>query len=473
MAKPNVLFIFTDDQRFDTLSALGNSEIETPNLDRLVAGGSTFTHAHIMGGTSPAVCMPSRAMMLTGRDLFSIDGQGQRIPPEHTAMPEWFRSNGYATAHVGKWHQDRESHTRCFSTGAKIFGFKKKQGWYEACNGHWHIPVHDFDSNGEYASDGGYNDPPVEPFDAPFETTKRGGRHSVEVFTDAAIDFILEYPGSEEAAEDKPFFLYLAHVAPHDPRQYPARFRERYNADTVSLPPNFAPRHPFDNGELLIRDELLEAHPRRPDTVRQHIADYYALIALIDENIGRILGCLEETGQAKNTIIVFSGDNGLAVGQHGLMGKQNLYDHSVRVPLLFAGPGIPEGKTAHAWCYLLDIFPTLCSLTGLPIPKSVQGKDLLPAMQAPSTVLRDSLHFAYKGVQRGARVGRHKLIEYVVNGKRTTQLFDLDADPHETANLAIQPEHAETVDLLRKELKLWQSELGDTQEMGRQFWSEY
>ena len=125
MKRPNVVFIFTDDQRFDTLSALGNPEIETPNLDRLVARGTTFTHAHIMGGTAGAVCMPSRAMMLTGRTLFSLERQGQRIPEEHTAMPEHFRASGYATAPVGKWHQDRKSPARCFSTGAKIFGFKK------------------------------------------------------------------------------------------------------------------------------------------------------------------------------------------------------------------------------------------------------------------------------------------------------------------------------------------------------------
>lgn len=473
MPKPNILFIFTDDQRFDTISALGNAEIETPNLDRLVAKGTTFTHAHIMGGTAGAVCMPSRAMMLTGRTLFSIERQGQRIPSEHTAMPEWFRLHGYATTHVGKWHQDRASHPRCFSSGAKIFGFKRKQGWYEACNGHWHIPVHDFDSTGTYDGDGGYNDPPVEPFEAPFETVKSEGRHSVQVFSDAAIDFISRFPNSEDAAEGKPFFLYLAHIAPHDPRQYPARLRKRYHADAVSLPSNFTPRHPFDNGDLLIRDELLEAHPRRPDAVRQHIADYYALIALIDEEVGRILDALEESGQAGNTIIVFSGDNGLALGQHGLMGKQNLYDHSVRVPLIFAGPGIPENQRTDACCYLLDIFPTLCDLTDHSIPETVEGRSLMPALRDPSAVVRDTLHFAYKGFQRGVRKGRFKLIEYVVDGKRTTQLFDLESDPCETTDLSCERQHEEVLASLREELKRWSSELGDDQEMGTQFWSGY
>jgi arylsulfatase A-like enzyme len=471
MTRPNILFLFTDDQRFDTIAALGNPEIDTPNLDRLVARGTAFTHACIMGGTSPAVCMPSRAMMLTGRTLFSIEDQGQRIPPEHQALPEWFRAQGYATAHVGKWHQDRASHGRCFSTGAKIFGFRN--GWYEACNGHWHIPVHDFDPDAAYRPLQGYNDPPVEPFSPPFEVCKPKGRHSVEVFSDAAIDFLRQYPDSPEARQDKPFFLYLAHIAPHDPRQYPARFRERYNKDTVSLPANFNTQHPFDNGELTIRDELLEAHPRRPEAVRQHIADYYALIAFIDEYVGRVLDALDESGQADNTIILFAGDNGLALGQHGLMGKQNLYEHSLRVPLIFAGPGIAENRRTDAWCYLTDVFPTLCDLADVPVPGSVEGQSLTPALRDSQASIRDVLLFAYRDVQRAVRQENYKLIEYVVNGGRTTQLFDLARDPLETTNLAGREEHAPTVRRLRQTLRRWQSELGDTQPAGQTFWSGF
>ena len=468
--KPNILFVFTDDQRFDTISALGNREIDTPNLDRLAATGTVFTHAHIMGGTSGAVCMPSRAMMLTGRTLFAIDRQGQAIPPEHTAMPEWFRGNGYVTGHVGKWHQDRASHARCFSKGAKIFGFRRRQGWYEACNGHWHIPVHDFSPDGDYPPDGGYNDPPVQPYQAPFETTKEDGRHSAEVFTNAAIEFIDEHAGSEEGRDGVPFFLYLAHIAPHDPRQYPARLRERYSPDRVALPPNFRTRHPFDNGDLLIRDELLAAHPRRPEEVRQHIADYYAIITHVDEQLGRLLDALEANGQGDNTIVVFAGDNGLAVGQHGLMGKQNLYEHSVRVPLILAGPGIPAGQRTDARCYLLDIFPTLCELTGLDTPGTVQGTSLVPALRNPAAPVRNVLHFAYKGYQRGVRRGDHKLIEYHVKGKRTAQLFDLADDPYEATDLSDDPAQAGLLADLRRELHSWVTELGDTQAMGREFW---
>ena len=469
MQQPNILFIFTDDQRFDTISALGNPEIDTPNLDRLAAAGTTFAHAHIMGGTHGAVCIPSRAMMLTGRTLFSLDGCGRSIPEAHTSLPEHFRAHGYTTCHIGKWHQDRASHGRSFSTGAKICGFGK--GWYETCNGHWHIPVHDFDPTGAYAPEAAYNDPPIEPFQAPFETVKKSGRHSVEVYTDAAVDFLTQYPASEEGKGGNPFFLYLAHNAPHDPRQYPARLRAKCRADTVSLPANFAIQHPFDNGELLVRDELLEAHPRRPEAVRQHIADYYALIAYIDEEIGRVLDALEKSGQAENTIIVFAGDNGLAVGQHGLMGKQNLYDHSVRVPLILSGPGIPAGQQPETLCTLTDLFPTLCDLTELPIPETVEGVSLAPALRDSGAEVRETLHFAYKGLQRGVRHGNFKLIEYAVNNTHTVQLFDLSRDPLEQNNLADDPAYAEVRQRLQRELETWRTDLNDTGEMGQAFWS--
>ena len=461
--RPNILFLFTDDQRFDTLSALGNDEIKTPNIDKLVQTGTTFTHAHIMGGTSGAVCIPSRAMMLTGRTLFSLNGVGSVIPEEHVTLPETMRQAGYTTFHAGKWHQDKVSHARCFSAGAKIFGFKR--GWYETCDGHWHIPIHDFDSKGDYAEDKGYfENAPIEPFEPPFTKYKEHGRHSSEVFSEAAIDFLRNY------RNDNPFFMYVAYVAPHDPRQSPKRFWEMYDHDKISLQ-NFMPEHPFDNGELRIRDELLEKWPRTPEAIRRHIADYYAIISHLDEQIGRILTTIEETGHADNTIIVFAGDNGLAVGQHGLMGKQNLYDHSVRVPLVMSGPGISQGLKSESFCYLLDIFPTLCDLMELPIPNTVEGKSLVPVIQNPTTSIRKTLHFAYKGVQRGVRDERYKLIEYVVDGNRTTQLFDLEEDPYEINNLASNPNYREPLEFLRQELLCWKDEMDDTQEeMGKKFW---
>ncbi|MFH1476331.1 MAG: sulfatase-like hydrolase/transferase [Verrucomicrobiota bacterium] len=473
MKQPNIVFILADDQRFDTISALGNREIETPNMDRLVKTGTSFTHAHIMGSTSAAVCMPSRAMMLTGRTLFSIQGAGETIPASHAALPEWFRNHGYITTHVGKWHQDREAYNRCFSSGAKIFGFNFERGWYEGCNGHWHLPVHNYDPTGTYDKNGGYFLSPIEPFDQPYETCKENGRHSSEAFSDSAIEFIRDFPKSEPGKKGKPFFMYLAYLAPHDPRQYPMRWREFYNDKDILLPENFMIQHPFDNGEMLVRDELLAAHPRKREDIRRHIRDYYAIISHLDEQIGRVLDSLEQTGQADNTIIVFSGDNGLAVGQHGLMGKQNLYDHSVRVPLIMAGPGIARNRKSDAFCYLLDVFPTLCELTDIAVPDTVEGKSLLPIIRQQSVAVRDILYLAYKGIQRAVRQRDWKLIEYVVNGKQTTQLFNLKNDPHEISNIADKPEHRHILDLLRKELLCWKTEMGDTREMSAHFWDQF
>jgi arylsulfatase A-like enzyme len=468
--RPNILFIFTDDQRFDTISALGNKEIDTPNLDRLVKQGTTFTNTHIMGGTAGAVCMPSRAMMLSGRTLFSIENQGQSIPQEHKAMPEHFREKGYASTQVGKWHQDRASYMRCFEKGAKIFGFDNYKGWYEGCNGHWHVPIQDFDPTGEYAPEDIYHEPEITPYTQPFETVKENGKHSAELFSDDMIEFIREYPESSEAKEGRPFFAYLAHLAPHDPRQYPKRFLDQYPANRISLPENFKIKHPFDNGWLYVRDELLAAFPRRPEEIQQHIADYYAIIAHVDEQVGRVLDTLEDSGQADNTIIVFAGDNGLALGQHGLMGKQNLYDHSLRVPLIIAGPKIPKNQRTDSWCYLLDIFPTLCDLTELPIPDSVEGKSLMPIINNPQAIVRDVLHFGFMGWQRAVKKGEYKLIEYAVNGKHTVQLFNLKHDPSELNNLTDSAEHRNILNDMQKELEYWRTDLNDTREMGQSFW---
>jgi arylsulfatase A-like enzyme len=174
-----------------------------------------------------------------------------------------------------------------------------------------------------------------------------------------------------------------------------------------------------------------------------------------------------------NTIIVLAGDNGLAVGQHGLMGKQNLYEHSVRVPLVLCGPGIPQGQRSDALCYLFDIFPTLCELTQVQIPDSVTGKSLVPAMNSQNEKIREQVYCGYKNTQRSVRDKRFKLIEYVVNGASTTQFFDLDADPHEINNLAGNPDYKEQQSRLEQELLQCKWEYGDNHKEGTEFWDAY
>lgn len=365
-------------------------------------------------------------------------------------LPEVLRKAGYTTFHTGKWHQGPESLMRGFSTGGKIF--------FGGMADHYRVPVFDFEPDGIYPS----RDERRELRREENVKKRKKAKHSSKLFSDEAIKFLRSYK------DNKPFFMYISYMAPHDPRIMPEKYLDMYDAGEIVLPKNLMPEHPFDNGEVT-RDEELFPPPRTPEYVRRHTRDYYAMITHVDAQIGRVLAALKETGRAEDTIIIFASDNGLALGRHGLMGKQNLYEHSIKVPLIMSGPGIEKGQKRDAFCYLLDIYPTLCELMGVAIAGSVEGKSLTTVIHNPKQKVRNSLFFAYKGVQRAVRSERYKLIEYVVKGKRTTQLFDLQTDPWELNSLADDPEYAGQLERLRKELLRWKEQVDDTSE----FWQQY
>ncbi len=458
-AKPNIVFLLTDDQRFDTIGALGNPHIQTPNMDRLAESGAVFTHAHIPGGTSGAVCMPSRAMIHTGRTLFHITDAGRRISADESLLCETFAAAGYRTFGTGKWHNEREGFHRSFTDGAEIF--------FGGMADHWNVPAYDFDPSGRYD----VTLPLVHNPQGSNRLTQRlgdhvhAGRHSTDIIAEATARFVEEYEG------DAPFFAYAAFLAPHDPRTMPDHYLKMYDPEKIVLPGNFMGGHPFDNGALHIRDEELAAFPRDPDETRRHIAEYYAMISHLDDRIGDVVEAVRKKGVLDNTIFILAGDNGLALGRHGLFGKQNLYEHGTRVPLIFSGPGIPRGVQTDALVYLLDIFATLCELTGVPAPGDVEGMSLVPVMDGACG--RDALYLAYTDLQRGVRTERFKLIEYAVDGRHNmTQLFDLEADPLELDNLARNPSHAATLGDLREKLLNLRDEWDDCRsDWGRRFWS--
>ncbi len=461
LKKPNILFLFTDDQGFDTINALGNSEIITPNMDKLVFDGTSFMQAHIPGGTSAAVCMPSRAMLHTGRSLFHIEKEGQQISPNHTTIGEAFGSAGYRTFGTGKWHNGVESYARSFTYGDSIFFW----GMWD----HWNVPLCNYDPTGKYDNlinctrEFMYDNKTMKLHCDRFST----GKHSTCVISEAAIEFIEKYDYKE------PFFMYVSFLAPHDPRSMPEEFLNMYDPDKISIPENYLEKHPFEFGVEKIRDELLAPYPRTKSSVRRHIAEYYAMITHLDHEIGRILKVLHDSEKTDNTIIVLAGDNGLALGRHGLMGKQNNYEHSIRVPLVFKGPGVPPGLKIQNYAYILDVYPTLCELAGIPVPGSVEGLSLLPMMADPSVKVHDTLYFAYNDLVRSVKNERYKLIEYAGQA-RETQLFDMACDVFEMNNLYGHRKFDDTVSKLRYELiKLKDSWDDEQHPLGRAFWEAY
>ena len=259
-ARPNILFFFTDDQRFDTIRGLGYDQVHTPNIDALVERGTAFTDAYIMGGSAGAVCMPSRAMLMTGRTLYHLEGQGQGITEDHVMLGEALQKAGYTTFGTGKWHNGPSSYARSFTTGAEIF--------FGGMEDHWNVPACDFDPTGVYDVSGPMIRDPFRSNTVQYRLCDHvtPGKHSSELFCEAAIDFLK----GQDA--DKPFFAYISFMAPHDPRTMPREYLEMYDPAEIALPDNFLPEHPFDNGALRIRDELLEAFPRTPEAIRRHIA---------------------------------------------------------------------------------------------------------------------------------------------------------------------------------------------------------
>jgi arylsulfatase A-like enzyme len=421
---PNILFLLADDQRADTIAAWGNSSIKTPHLDDLVRRGFSFRRNYCFGSDAGAVCVPSRAMLMTGRTWLHVghDMAGVKL------LPELLRENGYTTFATGKWHNGEPSFQRAFERGEAVF--------FGGMADHNRVPVADL-AGGKLVN------------------RRHAEKFSSELFADAAIAFL------RGDREPKPFFLYVAFTASHDPRNPPASFREMYYRDPPPLPRNFLPQHPFDNGWTTGRDEDLAPWPRTEAVVRDQLAEYYGLITHLDGEVGRILAALEASGRGRDTIIIYAADHGLALGSHGLLGKQSLYEHSMRAPLVVVGPGIPAGGSTRALTYLHDLFPTLCDLTGAAPPAGLEGKSLKSLWSGKVARVRDSLTLAFGGVMRAVRDERWKLIVYPRIDHR--QLFDIESDPDELRDLAADPAHAQRLERLTALLRDWQQQAGDKQ----------
>ncbi|NUM52193.1 MAG: sulfatase-like hydrolase/transferase [Candidatus Hydrogenedentes bacterium] len=389
--------MLADDLRADGFSGLGSPVGKTPNFDAIIERGCIFRKAYTMGSMIGAVCMPSRTMLLTGRSLFRAKNEASTEDPATHTLPRAMREAGYATLHAGKFGNSPKKVTEEFDTS-------------------------------------------VDP------------GHS-EGVANAVIDFIRTRPA------DKPMFIYMAGPEPHDPQFAPEEFYAQYKPEDIPLPAAFAPYHPFDNGWMTGRDEMTLPFPRTPENIRGKLARYYASIAYLDAQFGRVVQALKDAGEYDNTLFVIAADNGLSLGEHGLLGKQNVYEFGgMHVPLVFAGPGISKGET-NALAYLMDLFPTVFGLTGTPLQSRVEGRDLSPVIRGEAKGVRDWLYTAYEKGQRAITDGRWKLIKFPHIDK--TVLFDLQADPHEEHDLAQAPEHADRVRVMMSKLAELQRDLDD------------
>lgn len=414
--RPNFLFIITDDQSPYGLRVYEpDSPLQTPVLDRLAAEGMTFDAAHGMGAFVSAVCTPSRHMIKTGRTLWHLpasltsriytDYPAGRCPEdiEQNSIAEVFNRAGYATMRTGKPGNS-------YPAAQALFAVRRdadKRGGDDETGSAWHA--------------------------------------------EQVLDYLKEREARRDAA---PFLIYFGFSHPHDTRDGKPELLAKYgavnHADATTVPPanpkapplpiNYLPAHPFDQGQPGGRDETRVSgvwERRDESTIRNEIGRYYACCESIDIQMGRVIERLDAMGELDNTYVFFTSDNGIAIGRHGLQGKQHLYEHGWRAPFVARGPGIKPGSRVKGNIYLLDVLATLCDLAGMPAPPGNEGISFRPVLEGRRDTVRDVIYGAYCGGtkpgMRAVKQGDWKLVKFdVLEGAvRETQLFNLAENPYE------------------------------------------
>jgi arylsulfatase A-like enzyme len=416
--RPNILFILADDQSpYDLKAYDPASKLDTPTLDRLAANGMVIDQAYHMGSFSGAVCTPSRHMIMTGRTLWHLPiGPGER------------RGKNAADGFQIRCPDDIEDHVLASvfnSTGFYTMRTCKQGNSYEGANRRFAVR-HDATKR---------------------EGTAEGGS---AWHADRVIDYLED---REKSGVQNPFLIHFGFSHPHDTRNGTPELLAKYAAtnhadesrppmlhpDQPPLPGNWLPKHPFDNTDMNVRDETkVSGVWRRRDeaTIRNEIGREFACSENIDTQIGRVLDKLLAMGELENTWIIYTADHGIAIGRHGLQGKQNLYEHTWRVPLIVAGPGVKPGSRAPGNVYLGDLLATMCDMVGIDPPESNEGTSFLPVLEGKVPQIRDVLYGVYcGGAKPGIRSVRKedwKLIKYESPaGGLVTQLFNLSDNPDE------------------------------------------
>lgn len=441
--KPNIIFLFSDDQSFKAVNALGNKEIITPTLDKLVEEGTTFTHTYNMGGWNGAICVASRAMIISGRSIWraqEISGDYSKNKNLDKTWPRLMQTAGYETYMTGKWHVQAKADSIFNHVGHVLRGmpFDTPEGYNRPLN---------------------EKDTLWKPWKKEFGGYWKGGKHWSELVKDDAVSFI-----DKASKSDNPFFMYIAFNAPHDPRQAPKKYVDMYPLDNISIPKSFMPEYTFaeDMGSgRKLRDERLAPFPRTEYAVKVNRQEYYAITTHLDDQIKEIIETLEKKGVKENTYIFFSSDHGLAIGEHGLLGKQNMYDHSLRVPLMVIGPDIPKGKKVNEDVYLQDVMATALDISGIEKPEYIEFNSLLNLAKGTQTNSKySSIYGVYRpDKQRMIRKDYYKLILYPQS--KQILLYNLKNDPLELNDISANEENKDKIKSLFNDLVALQKEKGD------------
>ena len=450
---PNILFIFADDQMFNSIGALENCPVKTPNLDKLMENGVSFSRTYNQGSYSQAVCIASRTMMVTGANLWKAaiySKKGNTVEKPEKYWPEYLKEAGYDTYMSGKWHVNQINPKDIFDYTKDIRGGMARQ------------------TEIRYARSFEKDTPDTwSPYDKKFGGFWQGGKHWSEVLADNGVTFL-----EQAKSNEKPFFMYLAFNAPHDPRQAPKEYVDMYPLSEIKIPENFISEYPYNQyagAGRRLRDERLAPFPRTAYSIQVNRQEYYASISHMDAQIGRILEALESSGKADETYIIFTADHGLAVGDHGFMGKQNMYESSMRVPMIIVGPNLEKGKKVDAFVYLQDIMPTTLELAGIKKQKQIDFNSLLPL--ATGKVDKSSypvVYGAYFGTQRMYRTEDYKMIVYPKANK--VRLYDMKNDPLEMHDLAEKKvENKKLLKKLFKEYRVLQKQMNDPEDIKKAF----
>jgi len=421
---------------------LGNDEVKTPSLDKLVEEGVTFTHTFNMGAWNGAVCVASRAMLNTGKMIWrahAAEKEYEKLRDDRHFWAQRMEDAGYETYMTGKWHVKMGA-DRLFNTTSHI-----RPGMPGTVPSAYNRPL-------------SKDDEEWLPWDTANGGFWQGGKHWSEVVADDALQFL------EQAKEsDNPFFMYVAFNAPHDPRQSPREYVDMYPVEKIKIPASFLPEYPYKDFigcSASLRDEMLAPFPRTPYSIQVHRQEYYAIISHLDVQVGRVLEGLEKSGMADNTYIFFTSDHGLAIGHHGLVGKQNMFDHSVRVPLIVVGPDIPKNKKRDQMVYLQDVMASALDLADYDQPAFVEFNSLLPMIRSKrKKSAYPFIYGAYLNLQRSIRTEKYKLIIYPEAKKML--LFDLKNDPEEMIDLAGEENYKDQIHSLTKALEELQKQMED------------